>query len=208
VGAARQLNRAMRQLNMPRKFLFFKRETREVRPRPSLPPGESQERGNGHGEAPPQMLKQRFVLTVMLAALGSMPVFLLAAPTTFEPVIGSALLCNDQIDPVYFKDYLIRFYKNPYKTEGEAYWFKPDPSQRLYGLELADIYVSTEGSRYAFLGVVFKEKLDIARKKMLEMKGVTYLPFSGDTVLRSAQGSFLIEYDSTKTKLYCVKHRI
>jgi len=163
--------------------------------------------GSGHGEAPPQMMKQRFAMTVILAALGSMPVSSFAAPTTFEPVIGSALLCNDQIDPVYFKDYLIRFFKNPYKTEGEAYWFKPDPSQRLYDLELTDIYVSVESSRYAFLGVIFKEKLDIARKKMLEIRGVTYLPFSGDTVLRSAQGSFLIEYDKTKTKLYCVKHR-
>lgn len=147
------------------------------------------------------------ILFLMLAALGSMPVSLLAAPTTFEPVIGSALLCNDQIDPVYFKDYLIRFYKNPYKTEGEAYWFKPDPAQKLYDLELTDIYVSTESSRYAFLGVILKEKLDTARKKMLEIRGISYLPFSGDAVLRSAQGSFLIEYDNTKTKLYCVKYR-
>jgi len=155
-----------------------------------------------------QLNMARKLLFLMLAALGSMPVSLLAAPTTFETVIGSALLCNDQIDPVYFKDYLIRFYKNPYKTEGEAYWFKPDPAQRLYDLELTDIYVSTESSRYAFLGVIFKEKLDTAKKKMLEIRGVSYLPFSGDTVLRSAQGSFLIEYDKTKTKLYCVKHRV
>ena len=147
-------------------------------------------------------------LFLLLAALVLAPVTSLAAPTTFEPVIGSALLCNDQIDPIYFKDYLIRFFKNPYKTEGEAYWFKPEPSQKLYDLELADIYVSTESSRYAFLGVVFKEKLDAAKKKMLEIRGVGYLPFSGDTVLRSAQGSFLIEYDKTKTKLYCVKHKI
>jgi hypothetical protein len=144
----------------------------------------------------------------MLAALGAMPVASLAAPSTFEPVIGNALLCNDQIDPVYFKDYLIRFFKNPYKTEGEAYWFKPDPAQKLYGLELTDIYVSTESSRYDFLGVIFREKLDAARKTMLEIRGVSYQPFSGDAVLRSAQGSFLIEYDKTNTKLYCVKHRV
>ena len=150
----------------------------------------------------------RKLLFFVLAALGSIPASALAAPTTFEPVIGSALFCNDHIDPVFFKDYLIRFYKYPYKTEGDAYWFKPDPAQRLYGLELTDIYVSTESSRYAFLGVIFKENLDTARKKMLEIKGVSYLPFSSDTVLRSAQGSFLIEYDKTKTKLYCVKHRI
>ena len=154
-----------------------------------------------------QLNMGRKLLFVMLAVV-SMPGSSLAAPTTFEPVIGSALQCNDHIDPVYFKDYLIRFYKNPYKTEGEAYWFKPDSAQKLYGLELTDIYVSTEGSNYAFLGVIFKEKLDVARKKMQEVRGISYLPFSGDSVLRSAQGSFLIEYDNTKTKLYCVKYRV
>ncbi len=130
-----------------------------------------------------------------------------AAPTTFDPVIGRALLCYDQIDPVYFKDYLIRFYKTPYKTEGEAYWFKPDPEQKLHDLTLADIFVSTEGSRYAFLGVVFKESLTEARKKMQDLKGISFLPFSGETVLRSAQGSFLLEYNNTQSKLYCLKHR-
>jgi hypothetical protein len=150
------------------------------------------------------MANKNFLLLGLLLAV---PGVSFAAPTTFEPVIGSALLCNDQIDPAYFKDYLIRFFKNPYKTEGEAYWFKPDQAQKLYDLELTDIYVSTESSRYAFLGVIFKEKLDDAKKKMLT-RGVSYLPFPGDTVLRSAQGSFLIEYDKTKTKLYCVKHKI
>ena len=155
-----------------------------------------------------QLSMSKKILFILLSLLWSAPVTVIAAPTTFEPVIGSALLCNDQIDPVYFKDYLTRFFKTPYKTEGEAYWFKPDPSQKLFGLELIDIYVSIEDSRYAFLGVIFKEKLEDSRKKMLEIKNTTYLPFSGDTVLRSAQGSFLIEYDKTKTKLYCVKHRI
>ena len=140
--------------------------------------------------------------------LGAMPTSSVAGPTTFEPVIGNALLCRDQIDPAYFKDYLTRFYKTPYKTEGEAYWFKPDSGQKLYDMVLEDIFVSTEGSRYAFVGVVFKENLTSAKKKMLEAKGIAYLPFSSETVLRSAQGSFLIEYNNTtQSKLYCVKHR-
>lgn len=139
---------------------------------------------------------------------GAVPAISVAGPTTFDPVIGNALLGREQIDPVYFKDYLTRFYKNPYKTEGEAYWFKPDSGQKLYDMELEDIFVSTEGSQYAFVGVVFKENLTLAKKKILETKGMDYLPFSGETVLRSAQGSFLIEYNTTQSKLYCVKHRI
>ncbi|HUW50583.1 MAG TPA: hypothetical protein VMV75_06175 [Sulfuricella sp.] len=145
---------------------------------------------------------------LMLGVLAFAPVQSIAAPTTFEPVIGSALLCRDQIDPGYFKDYLTRFYQYPYKNEGEAYWFKPDAEQKLYDMVVTDIYVSTEDSRYSFLGVIFRETLDSARKKMLEMKGVEFLPFSGNTVLRSAQGSFLIEYNTTQSKLYCVKDRV
>jgi hypothetical protein len=139
--------------------------------------------------------------------LGAVPAISVAGPTTFEPEVGSALLCRNQIDPVYFRDYLTRFYKTPYKTEGEAYWFKPDSGQKLFDMVLEDIFVSTEDSRYAFLGVVFKENLTSARKKMLETKGMVYLPFSSETVLRSVQGSFLIEYNTTQSKLYCVKHR-
>lgn len=147
------------------------------------------------------------LLFLLWGLLWVVPAISVAGPTTFEPVIGTALLCRDQIDPIYFKDYLIRFFKNPYKTEGEAYWFKPDSGQKLYDMALEDIFVSTEGSRYAFLGVVFKENLTVAKKKMLETKGMSYLPFSGETVLRSAQGGFLIEYNTTQSKLYCVKHR-
>lgn len=144
----------------------------------------------------------------MSMALAGLTPLAFASPTTFEPVIGNALLCRDQIDPVYFTDYLTRFYQNPYKNEGEAYWFKPDGGQKLYDMVMTDIYVSTEDSRYLFLGVIFRESLDSARKKILAMKGIEFLPFTGDTVLRSAQGSFLIEYDNGQTKLYCVKHRI
>lgn len=155
-----------------------------------------------------QLKMARKPVFLLWGVLALAPAPLIAAPTTFEPVIGNALLCRDQIDPDYFKDYLTRFYQNPYKTEGEAYWFKPDPDQKIYDMEMADIFVSTEDSRYSFLGVIFRETLDSARKKMLEMKGIEYLPFSGDKALRSAQGSFLIEYNTTQSKLYCVVHRV
>ena len=158
--------------------------------------------------APRRLRMARTAFFLLLAVLGLMPASLPAAPTTFEPVIGGALLCRDHIDPAYFKDYLIRFYKNPYKTEGEAYWFKPDPEQKLFDMVLTDIFVSTEDSRYAFLGVVVRENLADARKKMQDLKGIAFLPFSGESVLRSAQGSFLIEYSNGQAKLYCAKHRV
>lgn len=146
-----------------------------------------------------------FGLTVLPAAV--------AAPTTFQPVIGGAVLCRDQTDHGYFRDYLNQAYKSSYKTEGEAYWYKPDNGQRLYGLNLVDIFVSVDGSHYAFVGVVLKEKLEDAAKKMLE-RGIRFEPYApqgevaSPDVLRSPEGAFLIRYNTNQSKLYCAKHRI
>lgn len=135
-----------------------------------------------------------------------------AVPTTFLPVIGAAVLCNDRLDHGYFKTYLDQAYKSSYKTEGEAYWYKPENGQQLYGLTLVDIFVSVDGSRYAFVGVVLKEKLEDAAKKFLE-KGIRFEPYApqgeaaGPDVLRSPEGAFLIRYNTTQSKLYCAKHR-
>jgi len=132
----------------------------------------------------------------------------IAAPTDFEPVAGGALLCYDAIDPDYFKDYLTRSFKAPYKTEGEAYWFRAGSGLQLYGMTVEDLFVSTEGGRHAFLGVVLKEKLDAAQKKLLAEKGITFSPYGGKTMLRSPSGSILIEYDQSRSKLYCDKYNV
>ncbi|MFA7239477.1 MAG: hypothetical protein WC091_05135 [Sulfuricellaceae bacterium] len=157
----------------------------------------------------------RLLLRIWVLALGLLALPAVAAsPTTFQPVVGGGLLCRDQIDHVYFTDYLIQAFKAPYKTEGEAYWFKPDNGQKLFGLELTDIFVSVDGSRYAFLGVILKEKLEDAAKKLLELRGLRFEPYApmgevaGPHVLRSPEGAFLIRYDTTHSKLYCAKHRI
>ncbi len=147
----------------------------------------------------------RRALFCLIAWLGLAPTALAAAPTHFEQVFGGALLCRDEIDPAYFKNYLATFFKNSYKTEGGAYWFKPDPKQTLFGLKPEDIFVSTGDSRYSFVGVVFKEKLADARKKLAQTPGVTFLPF--EDALRSSLGAFLVEYNRKETKLYCVKYR-
>jgi hypothetical protein len=151
----------------------------------------------------------RKFLRIWIAVLGLTALSAAAeVPTTFQPVIGGGLLCRDQIDHIYFKDYLTQAFKSPYKTEGEAYWFKPENGQRLFGLELMDIFVSVDSSRYAFLGVVLKEKLEEAAKNILEQKGIRFDRYSSPDVLRSPEGAFLIRYNKTQSKLYCAKHRI
>jgi hypothetical protein len=129
-----------------------------------------------------------------------------AAPSTFEAVIGGAVLCRHHVDPAYLTDYLTRFFKAPYKTEGEAHWFRTEPGQRLYFLEITDIFVSTGDSDYVFVGVVVKDKLEAARKVLLEEKGIRFIPDGGPGVLRSPEGAFLIGYGA-QSKLYCAKNR-
>lgn len=130
-----------------------------------------------------------------------------AVPSTFEPVIGNALLCQDNIDPPYFQDYLTTHFKAPYKTEGGAYWHKTD-GVRLYGIEVTEIFVSTGADQVDFLGVVFNAKLSEARQKLLADRGVAFVADPDGKTLRSPPGSFLIEYNRTKSKLFCVKYRV
>ncbi|MBZ0091664.1 MAG: hypothetical protein K8F27_05520 [Sulfuricellaceae bacterium] len=143
-----------------------------------------------------------FLLVVLLTATAAF-----AAPSTFVPVVGNALLCNDHIDPVFFRDYLSTYFKPPYKTEGGAYWFKPEGA-RLFGSEVEDIFVSDESVAVDFLGVVINERLPAVRQQILDTKGVVFSPDTGETSLRSPAGSFLIDYGGSKTKLFCVKYRV
>ncbi len=143
-----------------------------------------------------------FLLFGVFAATTAYP-----APTTFEPVVGSALLCNGHIDPVFFRDYLSAHFKPPYKTQGGAYWFKPEGA-RLYGSEVEDIFVSDESAAVDFLGVVINERLPAVRQRVLDAKGVVFSPDASETALRSPSGSFLIGYGGSKTKLFCVKYRV
>ena len=92
---------------------------------------------------------------LLLVGAVAMPGQAGAMPTTFGPVVGNALLCVDDIDPAYFRRYLTDFLQPPYKTEGAAYWFKADTT--LLGVKISDVFVSTEKTRYAFIGAVLAD---------------------------------------------------
>ncbi|MBS4097382.1 MAG: hypothetical protein KGZ83_11185 [Sulfuricella sp.] len=147
------------------------------------------------------------LLRVCLLLLGAAPAGA-APPTTFLPVIGGGVLCRDQTEHRYFREYLTQSFKKSYKTEGEAYWYKPEKGQTLFGGEVVDIFVSVEESRYGFIGVVFKDKFEDMRKKLLEQQSVRFESYDGPDVLRSPEGAFLIRYDTKQSKLYCARHRI
>src|SRR5438094_8202999 len=64
-------------------------------------------------------------------------------PSTFGPVIGAALLCHDQIDNVYFYNYLQTAFGPPYKHAGGAFWFRTDEAQ-LWGAPVSEVMVSDD----------------------------------------------------------------
>ena len=49
-----------------------------------------------------------------------------AVPSTFGPVIGSALLCRSHLDNRTSTSYLTSAFGPSYKHEGGAFWFKAE----------------------------------------------------------------------------------
>lgn len=129
-----------------------------------------------------------------------------AAPTTFPQVIGNALLCLDQIDPAYFRQYMTDFFQPAYKIEGEAYWFKAETT--LFGSRVKEVFVSAENSKFAFLGVVMEDRQESAKNQIEAITGARFFAEQNPGMLRTPPGSFLIQYGSSNSKLFCVKHRI
>ncbi len=146
---------------------------------------------------------RRLALLLALAA----PLPAAAAPSTLEPVIGHALLCFDHIEPTYFQEYLTTHFKPPVRTEGGAYWYKPD-GVRLFNLEVSEFFVSTGADGVDFLGTVFNAPLAEARRAIRETKGISFYPDEQGRVPRAPPGSHLLDYGPDKSKLFCVKYRV
>jgi hypothetical protein len=130
----------------------------------------------------------------------------LAAPSTFGPVIGSAVLCRSHLDNAYFYDYLSTAFGPSYKHEGGAYWFKADGN--LWGTPVTDIMVSDDTSDIVFVGAVTDttpDKLDEAIRAAI---GVKHDATDKSTfpVRQSRPGSKIV-YFKTKSKVFCAKYK-
>ncbi len=129
-----------------------------------------------------------------------------AAPSTFGPVIGSALLCRSHLDNAYFQSYLVEAFGPSYKHEGGAYWFKADAS--LWGTPVTDILISDDTSDLVFVGAVTDTTPDKLEQAIRASVGVRHLPAdaSATPVRESAPGSRIVYFDS-KSKIYCAKYK-
>lgn len=130
----------------------------------------------------------------------------LAAPSTFGPVVGSALLCRDAIDNAYFHDYFSRAFGASYKHEGGAYWFRADAT--LWGSPVREVLVSDGSGDYQFIAAVTDATPEELNDAIRKSAGVRHrkLDASRYAVLESAPGSRIV-YFNARSKIYCAKSR-
>jgi hypothetical protein len=128
-------------------------------------------------------------------------------PSTFGPVIGSALLCRDQIDNKYFYSWLTSRFGAPYKHEGGAFWFRTGEAT-LWGAPVTEVMVSDDTSELVFLAAVAEVPPDQLEQSIRSAVGVHYpAADSSPYPLRvSAPGSTIAYYNS-KSKIYCAKFK-
>jgi hypothetical protein len=129
-----------------------------------------------------------------------------AAPSTFGPVIGSALLCRSHLDNAYFQAYLSSAFGPSYKHEGGAYWFKADGN--LWGAPVTDVLLSDDTSELVFVGAVSEvapDKLDEAIRAAVGVRHVA-ADASAYPVRESLPGSKIV-YFKAKSKIYCAKYK-
>ena len=129
-----------------------------------------------------------------------------AAPSTFGPVIGSALLCRSQPDNAYFHAYLTEFFGPAYKREGGAYWFRTEAS--LWGAKVEQVMVSDDTSAVVFVAAILETKPDELEKSVRAAAGTPFRAVDGSRYpLRKSIPGSTIAYANDKSKIYCAKFK-
>jgi len=129
-----------------------------------------------------------------------------AAPSTFGPVIGSALLCRSQLDNAYFHAYLTESFGPAYKREGGAYWFRTEAS--LWGAKVEQVMVSDDTSAVVFVAAILEAKPDELEKSVRAAVGTPFRAADASRYpLRKSIPGSTIAYANDKSKIYCAKFK-
>jgi len=135
--------------------------------------------------------------------------FAIAQGSTFSTTVGTAVLCLDDVEPGFFRNYMTAI-KPAYKQEQGAYWFKA--SAEMYGAAVTEVFVSDESSAHRFIGVLtslppdqLAEAVNKAapagtgfRKDNPDDKYSTYTSLSGS----------VIAFQGKNGKMYCRRDRM
>ena len=130
----------------------------------------------------------------------------LAAPSTFTPVIGNAVLCRSHLDNVYFYSYLSAAFGPSYKHEGGAYWFKTEGD--LWGNQVIEVMVSDDTSDLVFIGAITESTPDQLDASIRTAVGQYHdaRDSSAFPVRVSKPGSKIV-YFNNKAKIYCAQYK-
>ncbi len=129
-----------------------------------------------------------------------------AAPSTFGPVIGSAVLCRSHLDTAYFHNYLSTAFGPSYKHEGGAYWFKAEGT--LWGTPVSEIMISDDTSDVIFVGAITDAAPDKLEESIRASAGVGHAPLDTSKFpVRASRPGSKIVYFNSKSKIYCAKYK-
>lgn len=129
-----------------------------------------------------------------------------AVPSTFGPVIGSAILCRSHLDNAYFYSWLTAAFGPSYKHEGGAYWFKA--AGTLWGAPVSEVMVSDDTSELVFIGAVADTTPDQLDEAIRASVGTRH--YSADSSafpLRVSGPGSQIVYFNDKAKIYCARYK-
>jgi len=148
---------------------------------------------------------KRFAIVALLAISS----YAVAQGTTFATTVGTAVLCLDDVEPGFFRNYMTAI-KPSYKQEQGAYWFKA--TAEMYGAAVTEVFVSDESSAYRFVGVLTSLPPD-QLADAVNKAAIAGVPFEKDnpkdkySTYSSPSGS-VIAFQGKNGKMYCRRNRI
>ena len=129
-----------------------------------------------------------------------------AAPSTFAPVIGSALLCRSHLDNAYFHAYLTTAFGPAYRHEGGAYWFKGEAT--LWGKPVLEVMVSDDTDPWVFVAAVLDSTPEELEEAIRASAGLRHLAADASAFpLRRSNPGSVIAYHNGKSKIYCARYK-
>lgn len=135
--------------------------------------------------------------SIWLALLACAPVS--AAPSHFPIVIGSALVCRDQVSSDYFNDYMLTHFGAPAFSAGGANWWKVNES--IFNSPVEYVFVGVEVD---FIGATFKDSPEKLIGNVKAAMGIEYKAEGSERWVATSYGVLITYHDrSTPSKMYC-----
>jgi hypothetical protein len=145
--------------------------------------------------------------TVCACLLSALSLGAMAVPTHFGTVLGNGLLCRDETSNRYYFDYMVRFFGQPYKRQGGAYWFRT-PEATLWGYPVREVIVSDESWHYSFVGALADATPEKLEEAIAAQDGVRYAKIDRSRFpVRETRSGGRIVYANRQAKIYCAKFK-